>query len=101
MNSKSKKVYCFSLPKRKKPYRKSIHIYKKVLDKTLPERTSPISCTLSPAWQITSPFVYVFFLPFKQDIKCSILSSCIPLKRAEFDREEVVTKDIKLSTNML
>ena len=35
MNSKSKKVYCFSLPKRKKPYRKSIHIYKKVLDKPL------------------------------------------------------------------
>ena len=47
MNSKSKKVYCFSLPKRKKPYRKSIHIYKKVLDKTLP---GEVLKTLSHIW---------------------------------------------------
>ena len=47
MNSKSKKVYCFSLPKRKKPYRKSIHIYKKVLDKTLP---GEIKKTSSRIW---------------------------------------------------
>ena len=65
----------------------SINKSKKVLNETLSERTSPISCTLLPAWQITSLFVYVFLLTFKQDIKCSISSSRIPLKRAVFDRK--------------
>ena len=41
-NSKSKKFTVFSLPKRKKPYRKSIHIYKEILDKTLPGEMNKI-----------------------------------------------------------